>query len=912
MEQALTDAVAPGVPDLSVVVTGHREGRLAHHTMRSLAIAVQHARSQGLTVEVVCVLDRPDADTVHFFTEATGPDGYFAGLCTTTVFEVDHGDPGLARNDAVQRSHGRLVGMVDSDNLVSIGWLTSAAATIDNAHEPLIVHPEYLVTFGAQHVVWMQVPTSDPDFSIGAFYSFNYWDTICVAPREVFLEHPYVTSVGGFGPEDWHWNTLTLADGLTHTTAPETALFYRVKRQGSRNQELVPTARPIERTPLLTSREVAIQSLHRAAHVEEVAEPTVTTALVEAALEEFHSASGAGATGTATRLVTRFSQLPAAPPPARSVGLGRRRPKIVAEHYRAIHDDLAHLDDDELLTHYETFGRSEGRRPFLSAEELERLQSDQFVPSHYRVLHPDLAEMGDGALARHFLAAGRVEARRAALTTAELEALERFDVAEYRLLNRDIDQMTDDELVAHFVEHGLAEGRRTRLTRRERAAAHQPAPEWLVEESVAAHSIEPAVPVLSPEVWRSFGWYLAPEPDDPRDTVWWQVVDALPDTVDYLFFAPWVRMGGGDAVLARYARLMCERHPDANVAVITTEADSTRTEWLPSSVHLVELTKIEGFQRLTPAERAQLAANLIVQYAPRTVHILNSPIAFEAVEHHAEALSRRSRLFLSTFVIERGPHGELYNWMFKRHPRFLDHVSGVIVDNAPLVRELWDLYRYPREKFFVHHQPVELPELTGPDTRTDDRGTTAPAARGIDVLWAARFDRQKRPDVLARIAEATHERGMSVRFHVYGDTVMGAADEFAADLERLRELGATFYNTYKSFAELPPSRFDVFLMTSQWEGIPLTLLDAMAYGLPVVAANVGGVTEVLDDTTGYPVARCDDIEAYLDGLAIVLQNPDVAHKWTIAARQRLAESFSQESWRRAVDETPGYLEDHQV
>ena len=51
-------------PDVSVIVTGHREGILAHRTLRSLGRASRIAREHGLRIEVVGVLDRADTGQV--------------------------------------------------------------------------------------------------------------------------------------------------------------------------------------------------------------------------------------------------------------------------------------------------------------------------------------------------------------------------------------------------------------------------------------------------------------------------------------------------------------------------------------------------------------------------------------------------------------------------------------------------------------------------------------------------------------------------------------------------------------------------------------------------------------------------------------------------------------------------------
>lgn len=884
-------------PDVTVVVTAHREGTLAHHTMRSLVRALDDARSHGLSSEVLCVLDRADEPTRRFFVDAVGPSGYFGGVCPARMMEVDHGDPGASRNAAIQSARGKWVAIVDADNLVSQNWIREAVQALRTTTSPAVVHPEYLITFGQHHIVWPQIPSTSNEFRPDAFYSFNYWDTICVAERALFRDYPYTPTASGFGPEDWHWNTVTLANGVEHHVATGTSLFYRVKAEGSRNHELLSEGRPLQQTPLLTSKSIADNSAIDIPEPVESLQPAHVTPQLRHVLDVAH-----GLTEESAPALTSDSGH--VPQPTGLRGIFRRArgesSPVVPAQYRLLHEDLTHLSDAELVNHFERYGRREGRSPRFTEEHEALLSPDTFIPAHYRLLNPDLADFDDMALARHFLVYGAPEQRRTRLTPKELEALDHFDLDDYRSLNPDLRTLTDDVLVAHFVRDGMAERRRARLTWQERTRLLHELPAPVVEEWCAVHELDPAIPIPSTGMVASYDWYLPPAPDDARNAAWWRLVEKMPERADFIFFAPWVRMGGGDAVLARYARLVSERHPDEQVVVVTTEGDSTRTEWLPENVHLVELLDIAEYTELTRPEQIRLVASLVVQYAPRATHVMNSPVGFDAVERFSGPMAARTKIFLSTFVIERAPAGDMFNWMFKRHPRFLDDVSSVIVDNGVLVDQLWELYRFPRGKFVVHHQPAELP-AAGIEPRI------AADKTGIDVLWAARFDRQKRPDILAAIVAECMRRNLDIRFHVYGASVMGGADEFAADLDSLRSVGVSFYAPYASFADLPPERFDAFLLTSQWEGIPLILLDAMAYGVPTVASAVGGIPEVLDNTTGYPVERFDDIDAYVDALVAVLKDPVTAREKARNARQRLADEFSWSAFEKTVVNTPGYL-----
>ncbi|MFZ4289636.1 TIGR03088 family PEP-CTERM/XrtA system glycosyltransferase [Variovorax sp. HJSM1_2] len=86
--------------------------------------------------------------------------------------------------------------------------------------------------------------------------------------------------------------------------------------------------------------------------------------------------------------------------------------------------------------------------------------------------------------------------------------------------------------------------------------------------------------------------------------------------------------------------------------------------------------------------------------------------------------------------------------------------------------------------------------------------------------------------------------------------------------------------------------FDCFVLPSLAEGISNTILEAMATGLPVVATNVGGNSDlVLDGETGLLVAA-SDVEAMANGLMRMYQDRAAAKKMGMAGRARVERDFS--------------------
>jgi glycosyltransferase involved in cell wall biosynthesis len=112
---------------------------------------------------------------------------------------------------------------------------------------------------------------------------------------------------------------------------------------------------------------------------------------------------------------------------------------------------------------------------------------------------------------------------------------------------------------------------------------------------------------------------------------------------------------------------------------------------------------------------------------------------------------------------------------------------------------------------------------------------------------------------------------------------------------RARELGlaarVAFVGTTDDVPALLAS-LDQFWLTSDWEGTPNVVLEAMAAGLPVVATAVGGTPEIVDDgNTGLLIPRGDQA-ALVSASRRLLDDPaeasDLGTKAQAAARQRFS------------------------
>lgn len=93
---------------------------------------------------------------------------------------------------------------------------------------------------------------------------------------------------------------------------------------------------------------------------------------------------------------------------------------------------------------------------------------------------------------------------------------------------------------------------------------------------------------------------------------------------------------------------------------------------------------------------------------------------------------------------------------------------------------------------------------------------------------------------------------------------------------------------------------DIFVLSSRWEGFPITILEAMRAGLPVIASDVGGCREaVADGATGFMFAA-GDMEGLTQRLDRLISEPDLRRQMGICGYERFRKDFTVE---RMVEDT---------
>ena len=210
--------------DLTLIVTAHDETVVAGPTMRSAELAVAAARELGYSVEPIIALDAATEATMAYFHQPR-----FDGWERRIMHEADLG---RVRNALIPATTGEFIAFLDADDLFSENWLAEALAVVkagQSRGEKLIAHPELNVLFDRNRAVSRNVDQESPLFTPHFFYLRNYYDSLCLAPRDAHLAVPYAPRdiANGLSFQDFQFSIETMSRGWKHVVVKNTIIFKR-------------------------------------------------------------------------------------------------------------------------------------------------------------------------------------------------------------------------------------------------------------------------------------------------------------------------------------------------------------------------------------------------------------------------------------------------------------------------------------------------------------------------------------------------------------------------------------------------------------------------------------------------------------------------------------------------------------
>ena len=235
------------------------------------------------------------------------------------------------------------------------------------------------------------------------------------------------------------------------------------------------------------------------------------------------------------------------------------------------------------------------------------------------------------------------------------------------------------------------------------------------------------------------------------------------------------------------------------------------------------------------------------------------------------------------------PERKLGTWEVRMDERVAESADVIIVNAQAIGAALTSVRGLPTEKIRVVHNALE------------EIGVPAPALprAALRVGCVSRIDSLKGMPYLVRAF------AVLAREHPEAELVIVGDGYGRPDLESLvRDLGladcVTMTGYYPGDVNEMVVSFDIYAFPSLWEGLPYSILEAMRLDRPIVATDVGGISEaIIDGSTGILVPK-ESVEALARALSTLAADPALRQRLGNAARVKFEAEFTLDFMHRAV------------
>jgi glycosyltransferase involved in cell wall biosynthesis len=156
------------------------------------------------------------------------------------------------------------------------------------------------------------------------------------------------------------------------------------------------------------------------------------------------------------------------------------------------------------------------------------------------------------------------------------------------------------------------------------------------------------------------------------------------------------------------------------------------------------------------------------------------------------------------------------------------------------------------------------------------------------LLWVRSFSKIYNPQLALAVLELLLQKGYDATLTMVGPP---KDESFAKCKARAKEqkLPVTFTGilTKEAWISLAPAH-DIFINTTNFDNTPVSVMEAMALGLPVVSTNVGGLPFLIEDSVDGLLVSKENPAAFVEALVKLINNPRKAETIGVNARKKVA------------------------
>ena len=323
--------------------------------------------------------------------------------------------------------------------------------------------------------------------------------------------------------------------------------------------------------------------------------------------------------------------------------------------------------------------------------------------------------------------------------------------------------------------------------------------------------------------------------------------------------------------------------------LITGYCDETEADFLDEVATDIKATRIAGLGR-SVSPIADFTAFLglirtIKTFKPDVIHTHTAKAG--VLGRLASIIAGRGAVRIHTF---HGHllHGYFAGWKTKLvvliEKFFAKRTHHLIAIGTEVKRELIAAGIGTASQYSVFFPGLPAPKAISKSAAQSALGI---GSQTLFITFVGRLTQIKRPDRLLGVAKECKQRGLDVRFLVAGE---GELFESSKERSLKEQLNLTFFG-WRSDIDQIFAASDIAILTSDNEGIPLTLIQAAQASLPIVATSVGSISDiVINESTGYltPTNPAD----MADAIEKLVRDPQLRQMMGEAGKARAGQFFS--------------------
>lgn len=242
-------------------------------------------------------------------------------------------------------------------------------------------------------------------------------------------------------------------------------------------------------------------------------------------------------------------------------------------------------------------------------------------------------------------------------------------------------------------------------------------------------------------------------------------------------------------------------------------------------------------------------------------------------------------------VTDHGQDPEKTRWQIavdRLFNRFTAARVGVTTDVAEIIHTR---DHTPRDKIFVIPNGVDIDRFhVDASVGRRVRKELGLSDDAIVVGTVARLTWEKALDVLIEAVSVLVKTNPKLRCVIVGDGYL--REELEQRVETLGLQGKVMFTGTRTDVPEMLAAFDIFALSSKSEGLPVSILEAMSAGKPIVSTNVGGIPEAITDRKDALIVEPGNPQALADAISELVANPQLAADLASRASERVAEEYS--------------------